>query len=67
MLSPRAPLSVKNEKTLSSQMNNISLDKENTVRAKLLKLPFHEFFKCRAVRSEFRFQCVEVKVMAAIS
>lgn len=40
MLSPRAPLSVKNEKTLSSQMNNMSLDKENTVRAKLLKLPF---------------------------
>lgn len=35
MLSARAPLSVKNEQTLSGQMNNMSLDKENTVRKAL--------------------------------
>lgn len=32
MLSARSPLSVKNENTVSSQMINMSLDKENTVR-----------------------------------
>lgn len=32
MLSARSPLSVKNENTVSSQMSNMSLDKENTVR-----------------------------------
>lgn len=32
MLSARAPLSVKNEKSLSGQVTNMSLDKENTVR-----------------------------------
>lgn len=45
MLSARAPLSVKNEQTLNSQMNNMTLDKENTVRAKLQgKLSLHELF-----------------------
>uniref|UniRef100_A0A3Q3WZG2 Ribonucleoside-diphosphate reductase subunit M2 n=1 Tax=Mola mola TaxID=94237 RepID=A0A3Q3WZG2_MOLML len=32
MLSPRAPFSARNEKTLRGQMDNMSLDKENTVR-----------------------------------
>lgn len=31
MLSARAPLSVKNENSVSSQMSNMALDKENTV------------------------------------
>jgi len=35
MLAARSPLSVKNENTLSSQMSNVSLDKENTVRAEI--------------------------------
>lgn len=33
MLSARSPLSVKNQQTLSSQIDSMSLDKENTVRA----------------------------------
>lgn len=32
MLSARSPLSVKNENKLSSEINKMSLDKENTVR-----------------------------------
>lgn len=35
MLSVRAPLSVMNEKTVESQMNSLSVDKENTVRAQI--------------------------------
>ena len=35
MLSARSPLSVNNEKTLSSEMNKMALDKENTVRAEI--------------------------------
>lgn len=31
MLSARSPLSAKNGQSLSSQVNNMSLDKENTV------------------------------------
>lgn len=33
MLSARAPLSLHNEKTVSGQMSDMSLDKENTVSA----------------------------------
>ena len=42
MLSTRAPLSAMNEKTLESQMNSVSLDKENTVRSQIyFHLRFH--------------------------
>lgn len=44
MLSARSPLSVRDENTLSSQINNMALDKENTVRRrKTVKLTFHLF------------------------
>lgn len=39
MLTARSPLSVKNEQTLSGQLDKMSLDKENTVR--LLQVPAH--------------------------
>ncbi len=37
MLSTRSPLSVKNENSLNSQIKNMALDKENTVRPKIHK------------------------------
>ena len=45
MLSARSPLSVRDENKLSSQVNNMSLDKENTVRRKPPLTDFSSSFK----------------------
>lgn len=67
MLSPRSPLSVKNENTLSSQMDDMSLDKENTVRTKLRSDAASGTPNVEPCAPSFPVQCKEVKAVAAIS
>lgn len=54
MLSPRAPLSARKHQTLSDNMSNMSLDKENTVRGKVARtsapdVPGGAFRRCPSV------------------